>query len=92
MPKGIPRDKSTKHQILHRLKIARGHLDKVITMAQAGSYCIDIIHQSSAVRSALGEINKTVLENHLKTCVAHEIKKGKTDEVIGEVMKVMEKM
>jgi CsoR family transcriptional regulator, copper-sensing transcriptional repressor len=79
MPKGIPRDKSAEHAILHRLKITRGHLDKVIGMVEAGHYCIDIIHQSIAVQSALREVDKIVMKRHMETCVADAISKaGKT--------------
>ena len=44
MPKGVPRDKSIERTVLHRLKIARGHLDRVISMVEKGEYCIDVIH------------------------------------------------
>ncbi len=91
MPKGIPRDQSTQHAILHRLAIARGHLDKVIGMVEKGDYCIDIVHQSLAVQAALRETDQVVLKNHMETCVAHAIRKGKKNEVIDEVMKVLEK-
>ncbi|MCL4397744.1 metal-sensitive transcriptional regulator [Patescibacteria group bacterium] len=76
---------------LHRLKIAQGHLNKVVKMYEGGEYCIDILLQSQAVQKALKEIDNLVLENHLKTCVADSIKKGKTEEVITEVMRVMDK-
>ncbi len=90
MPKGIPRDRSVQHTTLHRLKIVRGHLDRVITMVEDGQYCIDVIHQSLAVQAALKSIDELILKNHMETCVAAEIKKGNAREVIGEVMKVME--
>lgn len=91
MPKGVPRDQSVQHAVLHRMKIARGHLDKVIDMVEHGHYCVDVIHQSLAVQSALKQIDQLVLKNHMETCVAEEIKKGNANEVIDEVMKVMEK-
>lgn len=91
MPKGIPRDKSVKRELLHHLKIARGHLDKVIEMTEAGEYCIDIIHQSQAVQSSLKNIDRRILQNHMQTCVAESIKKGKTKEVIEEVMQIIKK-
>lgn len=91
MPKGVPRDESIEHTILHRMKIARGHLDKVIDMIEEGHYCVDVIHQSLAVQSALKQIDQLVLKNHMETCVAAEIKKGNAQEVIDEVMRVMEK-
>lgn len=73
------------------MKIARGHLDKVIDMVENGHYCVDVIHQSLAVQAALKQIDQLILKNHMETCVASEIKKGNTKEVIDEVMKVMEK-
>lgn len=91
MPKGIPRNKSIEQTILHRLKITRGHLDKVIRMVEGGSYCLDIIHQSIAIQSALKQTDQVILKNHMQTCVADAIVKGKKDEVIDEVMKVMQK-
>lgn len=91
MPKGVPRDHSTQHTILTRLKIARGHLDRVIAMVEAGHYCIDVIHQSMAVQAALKSVDELILKNHMQTCVAEEIRKGNAAEVIDEVMKVMKK-
>lgn len=88
----ISRNQNIKDNILHRLKISRGHLEKVINMVEKGEYCIDVIHQSLAVQAALREVDKIVLESHLKTCVADSIKKGKSKEVIEEVMKVVEKL
>lgn len=73
------------------MKIARGHLDKVIDMVENGHYCVDVIHQSLAVQAALKQIDQLILKNHMETCVASEIKKGNTKEVIDEIMKVMEK-
>lgn len=91
MPKGIPRDQSVERSILHRLAIARGHLDRVIDMVRNGHYCIDIVHQSIAVQAALREVDHVILKNHMETCVADSIRRGRAADVIDEVMKVMEK-
>ena len=91
MPKGVPRDQTVQHAILTRMKIARGHLDKVIQMVEAGHYFIDVIHQSIAVQAALKQVDELTLKNHMETCVAEEIRKGNSREVIDEVMKVIEK-
>lgn len=84
-------DGRTKGKILHRFQIAKGHLEKVISMVQQDAYCIDVVHQSIAVQAALKKADEAVLENHLKTCVADSIRKGKDKEVIEEVMRVLEK-
>lgn len=91
MPKGMPRDQSIERTILHRLKIARGHLDKVIAMVEEGHYCIEVVHQSIAVQAALKQADSIILKNHMQTCVADSIRKGDANEVIDEVMKIMEK-
>jgi CsoR family transcriptional regulator, copper-sensing transcriptional repressor len=85
------RPKSTEEKILHRLKIARGHLEKVISMVEKDEYCIDIITQSLAVQGALKETDSLILKNHLNTCVVDDIKKGKTEKSIDEIMKVFRK-
>jgi DNA-binding FrmR family transcriptional regulator len=82
------RPKNTQERILHRLKIAKGHLEKVIKMVEENQYCIDIIHQSQAIQRALEEVDTVALENHLKTCVVDHIKKGNVKTSTGEIMKV----
>lgn len=85
------RPKDTQERILHRLKIARGHLNKVIQMVEEDCYCINVLHQMQAVGSGLKETENLLLENHLKTCVADSIAKGKKEEAIAEVMEVFKK-
>lgn len=83
--------KTTHERILHRLKISLGHLQKVVAMAEAHKYCLDVIHQSQAVQKALRLTDELILENHLKTCVAKAIREGKDKEAIKEVMAVIAK-
>lgn len=83
--------KDSKERIIHRLRIANGHLKKVQDMMQNDAYCIDIIHQSQAVQKALKEVDNLILENHLKGCVADAISQGNKDEAISEVMNIFKK-
>jgi CsoR family transcriptional regulator, copper-sensing transcriptional repressor len=85
------RPKDTQERILHRLKIARGHLDKVIKMVDSNDYCIDILTQSQAVQSAIKQTDALLLENHLKTCVVDHIQQGQTEGTVQEIMKVFKK-
>lgn len=55
------------------------------------AYCIDIMHQLQAVESGLKGTGNLLLENHLKSCVADAITKGKADESIEEIMQVFKK-
>ncbi|OGG26042.1 hypothetical protein A2960_05820 [Candidatus Gottesmanbacteria bacterium RIFCSPLOWO2_01_FULL_39_12b] len=85
------RPKNTQERILHRLKISLGHLKKVIQMVESHDYCIDVLHQTQAVQKALQETDSLILENHLNTCVVSAIKKGRSKEVIEEVIKVLDR-
>jgi DNA-binding FrmR family transcriptional regulator len=91
MPRGIPRNQTTQRKVLHRFKIARGHLDKVIAMVENDEYCIDVVHQSLAVQSALKKADQTLLENHIRHCVAHEVTKGQGETIADELVGVIKK-
>lgn len=83
--------KNESERISHRYKISLGHLKKVIEMAENNAYCLDVLMQSQAVQKALRATDDLLLENHLKTCTANAIKKGKGDEAIKEVMEIFKK-
>ena len=83
--------KSAQDRILHRFQISLGHLKKVIEMVESDQYCIDILHQSQALRKALEETENLIMENHLQTCVANDIKAGNEKKAIEEIMSVIKK-
>lgn len=83
--------KDTNERIMHRLKIAKGHLEKVIRMVEDHEYCIDVMHQLQAVEEGLKGTGHLILENHLNTCVADAIRKGKSKEAIAEIMEIIKK-
>lgn len=85
------RPKDEKERIIHRLKIAQGHLKKVQSMVEQNNYCIDVIHQSQAIQKALKQVDHLMMENHLKGCVSDAIKNGNSQEAISEVMSVFKK-
>ncbi len=83
--------KDTHERIHHRLKIARGHLEKVIEMIETDEYCIDILHQMQAIQEGLKGTGNLILENHLKTCASDAIKRGDSETAISEIMEVIKK-
>ncbi len=80
--------KTTKDNVLHRLKIVRGHLDKIISMVEADAYCIDVLTQTKAVQSALNKADEVLLEHHLSHCVVDHVKQGQSQTAVTEIMKV----
>ena len=76
---------TTKRETIRRLKIIEGHLKKVRKMVEEDIYCMDILHQSLAVQSALKKVEEMVLDNHLHTCVVEAMggrKKKKIEEIL----------
>lgn len=63
-----------KYKVIRRLKITKGHLDKVISMIEADESVFKIIHQTRAVRFALKKIDQILLEEYLTYCVGDSIK------------------
>lgn len=84
--------KDTRERIIHRLKISRGHLDKIIKMVEDECYCVDILNQSRAVQSALKESDALLLKDYLKVCASDITKKEKADKAISEVMQVFDRV
>ena len=60
-------------------------------MIDDNRYCGDILIQIGAVESALQGLGYIVLQNHLQTCVAEEIKKGNED-ILAEAIELIKKI
>lgn len=60
-------------------------------MVETDAYCTDILTQVSAVQAALNAFNRELLANHIRTCVAEDIRSGK-DETIDELVFTLQKM
>lgn len=80
--------KETKQKLLRRLSIIEGQLRGVKKMVEEERYCVDVITQTEAVKSALSGVEDVVLENHLSTCVVEQMKEGKESKAVSEMLKV----
>ena len=80
-------DKTNK-KLVQRLKIIEGQIRGLQDMIAKNEYCIDIITQTSAVKNALSGVEDLLMENHLGTCVVHQIQKGKEKKAVDEILKV----
>ncbi len=85
------REDTEKKDLMNRLKRIEGQVRGVEGMIEKGSYCTDVLVQVSAITSALNSFNKVLLKNHIKTCVAENIRSGK-DEVIDELVTTLQKL
>jgi CsoR family transcriptional regulator, copper-sensing transcriptional repressor len=77
-----------KKRALHRLKIIEGQLRGLQKMVEENVYCIDIINQSLAVKEALSGVEDLLLERHLATHVAEQMKSGKEAKATKEILAI----
>ena len=66
--------------ICNRLKRIEGQVRGVSQMVADDRYCIDILHQMQAIKSALARAEDEILRNHAASCVAGAIASGDEDE------------
>lgn len=66
--------------VVKQVRRIEGQVRGLIGMVEQDRYCLDIRHQLSAVRAALGEIENQVLEVHAATCVEEVMRSGTADE------------
>ena len=79
--------------LLNRLSRVEGQIRGIKRMVEEDCYCPDIMVQVAAANAALRSFNKVLLANHIRTCVADDIRNGQDDtieeliETLGKVMK-----
>ncbi len=57
------------HSELPRVRRARGQVEAIERMITEGRYCVDILQQIKAARSALRALESNILRAHLESCV-----------------------
>lgn len=78
-------------KLIHRLNRIEGQIRGIKGMVENNAYCPDILIQSAAVNAAINAFNKELLANHIRTCVADDIRNGK-DEAIDELVVTLQKL
>ena len=77
--------------LLNRLSRIEGQIRGIKKMVENDAYCTDILVQVSAANAALNSFNKVLLSNHIRTCVANDIREGK-EESIDELVTTLQKL
>ncbi len=77
--------------LIHRLNRIEGQIRGIRGMVEKSAYCPDILAQVAAANAALNAFSKELLANHIKTCVAQDIRAGK-DETIDELLVTLRKL
>lgn len=92
MEKDIKHIHSQEHNkaIINRIARATGHMNSIKKMVEDGKDCSEILMQLSAVRSAINNIGRIILEEHINHCVVHAIENN-DKEILENLNKAIEK-
>ena len=80
--------KTHKDSVLHRLKIARGQISKLIDMVEKDTYCIDVLHTSLSTQKALKKVDSMIMEDHLSHCAVDQARRGETEKLVKELVDI----
>lgn len=78
-------------RLINRLNRISGQISGIKGMVEKNAYCTDILVQVAAVNAALNSFNKELLAEHIRSCVAENIRNG-NDEIIDELVATLQKL
>ncbi len=77
--------------LINRLSRIEGQIRGIRRMVEKDVYCADILVQVAAANSALNGFTKELLGQHIRTCVADDLRSG-SDEKLDELLKLLPKL
>ena len=78
--------------LIHRLNRIEGQIRGIRGMVERSAYCTDILTQVAAANAALSAFSRVLLAEHIRTCVAGDIRAGKdgtVEELIATLQRLM---
>ena len=73
---GHPHHHANTKAVLNRMNRAIGHMESIRTMIESGRDCSEVLIQIAAVRSAINNIGKVILEDHINHCIVDAVETG----------------
>lgn len=86
------RNEDEKKKLINRLARLEGQIRGIRNLVENDAYCVDILTQSAAAKSAFNAFNRELLRRHIEGCVVRDIKNNEADldelmDIIGKLMK-----
>ncbi|MEA4895298.1 MAG: metal-sensing transcriptional repressor [Oscillospiraceae bacterium] len=77
-----PHVHTNKKAVHDRLSKAKGHLESVIRMIDDDRDCAEVLVQLAAVRSAINNAGKVLLQDHISECITEAVANNDTQKII----------
>ena len=84
------RSEAEKRALINRLNRIEGQIRGIRAMVEKDAYCPDILTQTSAASAALNGFARTLLSEHIRTCVAEDVRLG-NDAALEELLETLQK-
>jgi CsoR family transcriptional regulator, copper-sensing transcriptional repressor len=81
----------SREEIAKRLARVAGHANSLKRLWEEGRECDDMLTQISAVRAALDQVGKVILEHHIEHCVEKAVKYGEAEEAIRDLKDALDR-
>ncbi|QDZ77764.1 metal-sensitive transcriptional regulator [Bacillus cereus] len=76
-------------EVISRLSKIEGHVRGIKKMAEEGRSCEDLLLQVSAVKSAINNVGRVILEDYLEDCVVEGVRKQSDQETVEHLKKAL---
>ena len=84
------RSEAEKKLLINRLSRIEGQIRGIRAMVEKDAYCPEILTQASAASAALNGFARALLSEHIRTCVAEDVRRG-SDETLDELLDTLQK-
>jgi DNA-binding FrmR family transcriptional regulator len=81
----------SREDIAKRLARVAGHANSLKRLWEEGRECDDMLTQIAAVRAALDQVGKVILEHHIEHCVTRAVKHGEAEEAIRDLKDALDR-
>ena len=85
-----PHVHESKKNVVNRLASAIGHLEKVKRMVEDDCDCAEVLIQIAAVRAAIENTGKVILQDHIQHCIVDAVEEG-DDQAIASLCAAIDK-
>lgn len=75
--------------VAKRLARITGHAASLQRIWDEGRECEEMLTQISAVRGALEQVSRVILEHHIEHCVGEAVESDRRDEVVRDLKKAL---
>ena len=76
--------------VINRISRAIGHLESIKRMVESGRDCSEVLIQLSAVKAAINNAGKIILQDHIEHCIVDAIEHD-DKEAITDLQKAIDK-